>query len=109
MSLPTLEPQIMYSHKQYNRRLEREEYWDVHPHPKMVKLYREGEIFKVSVREANWGENTIYWGWFDYERQIYLYIYPTEVLVNICFPYGPEIEAHRGRGRKVRLVIEETV
>lgn len=34
-------------------------------------------------------------------------IFPHRILFEMCFPYGPQAEAERGRGRIVRLLVEK--
>ena len=34
-------------------------------------------------------------------------IWPSEAQFNVCFPYGPDVEEDRGKGRVLRLAITE--
>jgi len=47
-----------------------------------------------------------YWGWLDTDGNHYSMIYPREILLDVCFPYGKQVEIDRGDGRVVRLRIE---
>ncbi len=46
-----------------------------------------------------------YWGWFDNEDKKFTLIYPKLFLLNMCFPYGIEIEENRNKGKAYRLEI----
>ena len=49
-----------------------------------------------------------YWGWLDTDDQEqYIFIWPSDGQLDMCFPYGPKAEEEVGRGRKVNLIVEE--
>lgn len=58
---------------------------------------------QVTVTEDPDGQ---YWGWLDAADDAPSMIWPKKVLFDCCFPYGPDAEQERGRGRIVRLTIE---
>lgn len=60
-------------------------------------------IIPVTVSEE---PNGRYWGWIVTGEDTPRMIWPSEVQFKMCFPYGPEAEQERGRGRIVRLKIE---
>jgi len=65
-------------------------------------------IFKVDVREAIESEkkSTPYYGWLDPLGNIE-FIYPTFVLLDVCFAYGVRAEEKAGRGKIIKVVISE--
>lgn len=49
-----------------------------------------------------------YWGWLDTkDPSRYTMVWPSEIQLEMCFPYGSEVSEKKGFGRKVNLVIEE--
>jgi len=40
-----------------------------------------------------------YWGWYDAKDDRFEYVYPSRGQVNMCFPYGPQVEENLGRGK----------
>jgi hypothetical protein len=55
----------------------------------------------------------IHWGWYEshhphnrWSRGHVSMIYPHRMAVEICFPYGPEIETKMGHGEIVRLGVK---
>lgn len=60
-------------------------------------------IVEVVVREQEDGR---YWGWMDSGKDRPTMIWPSEAQFRICFPYGPDAEEARGRGRILRLSVE---
>lgn len=79
----------------------------VQKHTNSVKLYGEGEIFEVTVRPIVEGEQSNYWGWCDAVTGEYSMVYPSEPEARCCYPYGPEAEERRGRGKFLNLVVEK--
>jgi hypothetical protein len=49
-----------------------------------------------------------YWGWLETGATVPNMIWPSEAQLRICFPYGPEAEALRGRGKVYRFNITKT-
>lgn len=85
-------------------------YYNAHTSRMFVKLhYYPNPIVKVSVRErVATDPPSNYWGWLDaMAPHHYIFVWPSEVQLDMCFPYGPKVEEDRGRGRKVNLVVEE--
>ena len=64
------------------------------------------KIYKIDVREARGDEETPYVGWFDSEGNID-FIFPHLTLLEVCFPYGSKAEELRGRGKIIRVKIDE--
>lgn len=64
------------------------------------QMYGCKEIVEVDLAETQDGP---YWGWLDSDRDYPAMIYRRLVLFRVCFPYGPEAEQKRGKGRIVRL------
>jgi hypothetical protein len=48
-----------------------------------------------------------YWTWHDFEKDAYHYTNHNRLGVEICFPYGPEVEEKLGRGKIIRVRVEE--
>lgn len=48
-----------------------------------------------------------YWTWHDFKRDTFLYTNQNKLGVDICFPYGPEAEEKRGRGKRIRVRVVE--
>lgn len=61
-------------------------------------------IVRVQVREVRGAQ---YYGWIRVEEDEPTMIQHHSPMFNIQFPYGPEAEENLGRGRIVRLEIEE--
>ena len=82
---------------------------DVNADIRTTKLYGDGPYYKITIREANEGEEPSLWGWKDFARKEYLMIYAVKEAVESCFPYGYEIEEKRGKGKLLGLVIETNI
>lgn len=68
-----------------------------------VKLHGiEKPIVKVQITEDI---NGAYFGWLDTGADAPSMIWPSQIQFNMCFPYGPEIEEKRGKGKSLRLAI----
>lgn len=66
---------------------------------------KDGTIVRVRVTEAADGP---YWGWEYTETPGELeFIWINRAALDMCFPYGVDAAVKNGRGRVVRLVIEE--
>lgn len=48
-----------------------------------------------------------YWGWLAKDATYPSMVWPKKMLLDICFPYGPDVEQERGKGRVVRMVVKE--
>ncbi len=67
----------------------------------------EDKVHKVELREAEEDEKDAYWGWEDFEdNNEWMFIFPSRILLDMCFPSGVDLEAKLGRGRSVRLIVE---
>ena len=64
------------------------------------------KIYKIDVREAKEYEDTPYYGWLESSENISM-IFPSLILLSVCFPYGIEAEEQRGNGKVVKVVISE--
>ena len=63
-------------------------------------------IYRVIVREATGDDVPNYWSWWSNEREEFCFTNENRVGVDICFPYGPEIEEKKGRGQLMSVVVE---
>ncbi|KKL81869.1 hypothetical protein LCGC14_1990450 [marine sediment metagenome] len=59
-------------------------------------------IVPVIVEESDGGT---YYGWLETDENEPRMICPSEVEVDMCFPYGYKIEEKKGRGRRIRLTV----
>ena len=66
-------------------------------------------IVKLRIRERLATDPpSPYRGWIRADKpDHYVFVWPSELQLNICFAYGPEAEEQLGRGRKVNLIVEE--
>ena len=62
----------------------------------------EDQSLPRSQDEKN-NENPDYWGWYDYEKQDFIFIYPKRFILDMCFPYGIEREERSETGKAYRL------
>ena len=63
-------------------------------------------VFPVQVTEAPEAKAT-HWGWLATGETSYSHIYPREIELRMCFTYGVETEIQAGKGRIVRLLVQE--
>ena len=73
-------------------------------HARYVEMYGHSEIVPVTLTED---PNGPYYGWIDAERTEPTMIQRHEGMFSMQFPYGAEAEANAGRGRIVRLQVQE--
>lgn len=67
-------------------------------------MYGHGDIRRVTVAENTGGP---YWGWIDAGETVPEMIQPHRSMFEVQFAYGPQAEEKAGKGRVVRLHIEE--
>ena len=96
---------MMYCHEQTGKNGIR--FNDFYPHTVGVKMCGSGEIFKVLVAEepmAN--DKDTYWGWWNLKESRFVFVYPHQMLLYMCFAYGPEVEEEKGEGIRLPVKIE---
>lgn len=101
---------LYYAHRCTNSRDGSTYYTTMSPSIRFVKAhYFKEPIVTVRLRERlETDPPSPYWGWLATDRpEEYQYVWPSEMQVEMCFPYGTRAEADRGRGRKVNLMLEE--
>lgn len=76
------------------------------PNPWGVREYGHKRIWELVVREPNAGETPDYWSWWDEKEQRFEFTWAAEFLLEMCFTYGTKAEEERGRGKKMRTVVE---
>lgn len=81
-------------------------YKNIFPSEKAVLMCSSSKIYKIDVREAKDDEETPYVGWLDSEGNID-FIFPHLTLLEVCFPYGSKAEELLGRGKIIRIKIDE--
>lgn len=99
---------LWYAHREWSERHGRALYWNLSTDRRWTEIHEYPmPIVEVSVIEVPEGKatETDYWGWHIHGQEHPVFIYPVELLLGICFPYGVEAEVSRGRGRVVRLRI----
>ena len=71
-------------------------------------------IRKLRVREAEGHEETQYWGWLESPDPIrgvkggdIVFVWPSKGQFEMCFPYGYQAEEEQGKGRAIRVIVEE--
>lgn len=66
-------------------------------------------IVRVRLRERRPEDPpSPYWGWIDAKRPSrFCMVWPTELQLEMCFPYGSRTVEQHGYGRKVNLIMEE--
>jgi hypothetical protein len=63
-------------------------------------------IVQISIRAAKEGEETPYWGWWEYRDNKYTMIYPSKLQSDMCFTYGVKAAEEAGQGKQLQLVLE---
>lgn len=73
--------------------------------PMLVRMHEHPpeDIVKVRIVPDPEGE---YYAWHDYEKNTWEFVFEAEVLLAICFPYGPECSEQRGEGSRQRVRVE---
>jgi hypothetical protein len=100
---------VYYAHKEISER-SGVLYLHASPSKRWVELHQiPHPIVKISVRErVETDPPSSYWGWLKAdEPDCYIFVWPSEIQLDMCFPYGPKIEEQLGRGRKVNLTLTE--
>lgn len=65
-------------------------------------------IVPVAVREVTDDDPAAtHWGWLRTGGDTPSMIWPSHAQFSVCFPYGYRAEEEAGRGRMVRLAVEE--
>lgn len=81
-------------------------YKNIFSSEKAVLMCSSSKIYKIDVREAEDNEETPYVGWITSEGNID-FIFPHLTLLEVCFPYGSKAEELSGKGRVIRVKIDE--
>lgn len=84
-------------------------YFHASPNRWWVEIHGIDEpIVTVTVRErVDSDPPSNYWGWLETGDDKYIFIWPSKLQVEMCFPYGTAVEEARGKGRLVNLIVEE--
>lgn len=90
---------IMYSGKN-----EQGIYTDIFNNELCVKISGVKNPIKIDVMID---DNGYYYGWLDLSDNSISMIYPHELIVKMCFPYGVDHDVKMGIGKIVRLSISE--
>lgn len=106
------EDQVYYAHECTDRNGQ-PYYLNCSPDIRFVRAHHFNEpIVEVRLREFDPTidtEPSRYWGWLDtfngQEPDRYVFVWPSSMQVEMCFPNGTAAEAARRRGRLVNLVL----
>lgn len=79
---------------------------DFYSNPRGTACHAGNKIFKAKLTENQSNEESIYWAWWENEKNTFTLCYPMKAGVEICFPYGTKAESDRGRGVLVNVVVE---
>lgn len=60
-------------------------------------------IYSVDVTEDD--ANGTMWAWWDAQRSSFSMVYKTRQVLEICFPYGIDVEEKRDRGKACKVSI----
>ena len=84
-------------------------YSGFYPHRALFATSGPGTIYsmRVTLIDATEATDADYWAWWSSEDQTLKFIWASKAQVSMCFPYGPDAETARGRGRIVRVRVEE--
>ncbi len=83
-------------------------------HEKSASLYGDKVEDIVQIKMSIAADQTVpkqpnksadYWGWFDFEEERFVFIWPSYLQLSMCFTYGMKAEEDRGRGKAYRLEI----
>lgn len=69
----------------------------------LVRMCGSGPVVRVRVTDDPEGTH---WAWWDAEKREHKFVYAHRFLVAMCFPYGPEAEERRGRGKVMQVRVE---
>ncbi len=101
---------IKYCTKRLREQDNKEYYSNIFSSDKAVKMCMYNlsaeSIYKINVSEASPDEETPYVGWLEPDGNIN-FIFPNLVLLEVCFPYGTKPEIALGKGKIIRVFIEE--
>ena len=82
-------------------------YPGLHVYSKGVMGIGPEETFAVVVRDLRDGESSTYWGWWDLRHgHGWCHVYPKKFLVEMCFPYGTEVEEENGKGQMANVAVD---
>lgn len=73
---------------------------------RVAKIYFYKPVERVVVRDVREGEIGDYWAWWDAKKARFDFVFLSSSLVDMCFPYGSEIETEKGNGEIVNVFVE---
>lgn len=65
-------------------------------------------VERVAVRDMREGETSECWAWWDAKDGRFDFVFASWAGVEMCFPYGSEVERKKGNGEVVNVAIEES-
>lgn len=73
--------------------------------PNVVQLHDEtSAVYQAEVEQCE-DSPGVYWGWWENQKQAFTMVYRTRSILNMCFPYGFDIEEKKGRGHAVPVKV----
>ena len=99
---------IKYCSKKFREQDGMTYFVNIHPSEMQVRMCisPSDNVFKIDVREAGEHEDTPYYGWLEPSGNITM-IFPSLILLSVCFPYGIEAAEEHGDGKVIKVVISE--
>ncbi len=94
----------MFAHHDDSRRADPGTFMHIFASRVQVGMCGPQSIVEIFVTENAGGP---YWGWIATGEDRPSMIFSRKVQFDICFPYGVKVEVEHGKGRIVRLAIEE--
>jgi hypothetical protein len=64
------------------------------------------QLIQVIVAQAPEDAQEFYYAWWDVEDQEFMFVYPKDFFVGMCFTYGPEMKEAKGEGKIIRVTIQ---
>jgi len=105
INVAEIKPQIMYCQELPHHK-GGTYFTHFYPHLKAYGVCGDHPIHKVLVSVDGRNEEEGHWGWYDVQESRLMFIWPNKTCVNICFPYGPQVEEELGKGLRVPIKFE---
>lgn len=86
----------------------REAFIDIQESLRSAQQYGKGPYYELTFTEAEEFMPGNYWGWKDF-KEGYIFIHPSKLGIEICFPHGTKLEEENKRGKLVELVLKSEV
>ncbi len=84
----------------------KQQFAHLYPAPGIVEMCGSGTVYKFAVRDLREGEVSDYWAWWNKEKSHFQFVYPSKMLVEVCFPYALDTPQAKERGELTNVVVE---